>query len=569
MNDLWNGPGAAHRRTIYKGAGYSDHDIRTKPHIGIANAFTEVSPAHAHLRILADAVKQGVWEAGGLPLEFGVPATCGNVAMGTEEMKYELAGRDVVAMSIEFVSRVHAFDGLVMLSSCDNIIPGQMLAAARLDIPSVLLTGGPMYPGAWRGRKVLTPDINVYGLSGVLPGEFEEMEDAACPGYGACAVMGTANTMQILSEVLGFSLPGTSTIPAATAARIRTAREHGRAAVNLIKRGMRPREMVKRGNILNAVVADLAIGGSTNAVLHLLSLARDLDIDLSLDDFGTLGKQIPCICAVRPNGPHTIVDLYQEGGVPAVLAALAGKLDLDTQDVTGVSLRERFAGTPVSPRGRADAVAGSPGGCVAEKEKSRGEVIKTLDDPVTRSSGLAVLKGNLAPDGAIIRSSGVPAGMRRFSGPAKVFHNDSDGLRGVEGGEVVPGDVIVIRYEGCRGAPGMKEIMLTTDAMVARGLDRSVGLVTDGRFSGFNYGPIVGHVSPEAMDGGPIALVENGDVITVDIDRGILQLEVPGPELERRKAMWRRPAPKTTRGLLALYAATCRPAHEGGAMQNW
>ncbi len=555
MNDLWNGPGAAHRRTIYKGAGYSDHDIRTKPHIGIANAFTEVSPAHAHLRILADAVKQGVWEAGGLPFEFGVPATCGNVAIGTEEMKYELAGRDVVAMSIEFVSRVHAFDGLVMLSSCDNIIPGQMLAAARLDVPSVLLTGGPMYPGIWRGRKVLTPDINVYGLSGVLPGEFEEMEDAACPGYGACAVMGTANTMQILSEVLGFSLPGTATIPAATAARIRAARESGRAAVGVVKRGTRPSQMVKRGNILNAVVTDLAIGGSTNAVLHLLSLARDLDVDLSLDDFGTLGEETPCICAVRPNGPYTVVDLHEEGGVPAVLAALAGKLDLDAQDVTGMSLRERLAG--------------------AGKRHLTGEgrgpdaVIRTLEDPVTASSGLIVLKGNLAPDGAIIRASGVPAGMRYFSGPAKVFQNDSDGLKAVEAGKIVPGDVIVIRYEGCRGAPGMKEIMLTTDAMVARGLDRSVGLVTDGRFSGFNYGPIVGHVSPEAMDGGPIALVENGDTITVDIDGGLLRLDVPTPELERRMALWHRPAPKTTRGLLALYAATCRPAHEGGAMQNW
>ena len=547
MNSLWNGPGAAHRRTIYKGAGYSDYDIRTKPHIGIANTFTEVSPAHAHLRILADAVKQGVWEAGGLPLEFGVPATCGNVAIGTEEMKYELAGRDVVAMSIEFVSRVHAFDGLVMLSSCDNIIPGQMLAAARLDIPSVLLTGGPMYPGVLRGRKVLTPDINVHGLSGVLPGEFEEMEDAACPGYGACAVMGTANTMQILSEVLGFSMPGSATIPAATAARIRAARESGRAAVNLVRRGVRPSQMLKRGNILNAVIVDLAIGGSTNAVLHLLSLARDLDIDLRLDDFGALGSEIPCICAVRPNGPYTVVDLHEEGGVPRVLGALSPKLDLEAQDVTGLSLRERLVGVVTGP----------------------GEVIKTLDDPVKASSGLSVLKGNLAPRGAIIRSSGVPDDMRRFSGPAKVFHNDSEGLQAVERGEIVPGDVIVIRYEGCRGAPGMKEIMLTTDAMVARGLDRSVGLVTDGRFSGFNYGPIVGHVSPEAMDGGPIALVENGDIIAVDIDRGLLRMDVPKPELQRRKAEWRRPPAKTTRGLLALYAATCRPAHEGGAMQNW
>jgi dihydroxy-acid dehydratase len=539
---------------IYKGAGYSDDDIRTKPHIGIANTFTEVSPAHAHLRSLAEAVKQGVWEAGGLPFEFGVPATCGNVAIGMEEMKYELAGRDVVAMAVEFVSRVHAFDGLVMLSSCDNIIPGQMLAAARLDIPSVLLTGGPMYPGVWRGRQVLTPDINVYGLSGMLPREFDEMEDAACPGYGACAVMGTANTMQILSEVLGFSLPGTATIPAATAARIRAARESGRAAVDLIRRGVRPSEMLKRGSLLNAVIVDLAIGGSTNAVLHLLSLARDLDIDLSLDDFDRLSDDTPCICAVRPNGPYTVVDLHDEGGVPAILSVLSGKLDLETRDVTGLTLAERLDGTRPCPGG---------------SNLCPGAVIKTPEDPVSASSGLSVLRGNLAPDGAIIRSSGVPEDMRRFSGPAKVFHNDSEGLQAVEKGEIVPGDVIVIRYEGCRGAPGMKEIMLTTDAMVARGLDRSVGLVTDGRFSGFNYGPIVGHVSPEAMDGGPIALVKNGDIITVDINGKVLRLDVPEPELQCRRAAWHRPSPKTTRGLLALYAATCRPAHEGGAMQNW
>ncbi|MGE5542649.1 MAG: dihydroxy-acid dehydratase, partial [Bacillota bacterium] len=346
---------------------------------------------------------------------------------------------------------------------------------------------------------------------------------------------------------LGFSLPGSATIPATTAARVRAARESGRAAVNLVKRGARPSDMLKRGNILNAVIADLAIGGSTNAVLHLLSLARDLNIDLSLESFDELSSETPCICAVRPNGPYTVVDLHNEGGVPAILKALSEKLDLEACDVTGRSLRQRLSEVRASP----------------------GRVIKTIKDPVSSSSGLSVLKGNLAPDGAIIRSSGVPENMRRFSGPAKVYSNDSEGLEAVEKGEIVPGDVIVIRYEGCKGAPGMKEIMLTTDAMVARGLDRSVGLVTDGRFSGFNYGPIVGHVSPEAMDGGTIALVENGDIITVDIDKRQLLLNVPETELQRRKLAWRRPAPKTTRGLLALYAATCRPAHEGGAMQNW
>lgn len=543
----WEGPDAAHRRVIYKGVGYSDDDIRNKPHIGIANTFSEASPAHAHLRMLADAVKQGVWEAGGVPFEFGVPATCGNIAIGSEDLKYELAGRDVVAMSIEFVSKVHAFDGLVMLSSCDNIVPGQMLAAARLDVPSVIVTGGPMFPGQHKGKRVLTPDINVSVLSGMTSTEFAEMEDAACPGYGACAVMGTANTMQILSEVLGFSLPGSATIPATMAARIRAARESGRAAVRLAEEHMTPTTLLTRGALLNAVIVDLAIGGSTNAVLHLIALANEVGLSLSLDDFARLGKDVPCVCAVRPSGPYSVVDLHFAGGVPAVMKVLEDRLDTSVVGVSGRSLEDLLAGVEVSP----------------------GDVLRTVEDPVTPDSGLTVLRGNLAPDGAIIRTSGVPEGMKRFTGPARVFDGDAAALEAIESGVVKPGDVIVVRYEGCKGSPGMKEIMLSTDALVARGLDRSVGLITDGRFSGFNHGPIVGHISPEAFDGGPIALVRDGDVITVDVHRGRVDVALPEEELKARRSAWKRPAPKVTKGMLALYAATCRPAHEGGAMQLW
>lgn len=545
--EYWMGPDAAHRRVIYKGAGYSDQDIRNKPHVGIANTFSEASPAHAHLRMLAEAVKQGVWAAGGVPFEFGVPATCGNIAIGSEELKYELAGRDAVAMAIEFVAKVHHFDGLVMLSSCDNIIPGQLLAAARINVPSILVTGGPMLPGLWKDKKVLTPDINVAVFGEVTPGEFSEMEDAACPGFGACAVMGTANTMQILTEALGMALPGTSTIPAVDAGRIRAARESGHAVVELIKKGITPRDIITKGALSNATAVDLAVGGSTNAVLHILSLARELGEPFGLDDFDRISREIPCICAVKPNGPYNVVDFHQAGGVPAVQKLLAERLDLAAVNVSGSNLKEVLSGITLQT----------------------GDVMKSLDDSADQDSGLTVLKGNLAPNGAIIRSSGVPENMKYFSGPAKVFNGDAAALEAVQNGDIKPGDVMVVIFEGPKGSPGMKELMLSTDALVARGLDHSVGLITDGRFSGFNHGPIVGHISPEAFEGGPVALVQDGDIITVDIRQRRVDVQLSEEEIAKRKAVWKRPESKETRGMLALYAATCRPADEGAAMQTW
>ena len=547
MQYYWDGPGAAHRRVIYKGAGFCDGDIRNKPHIGIANAFSEVSPAHIHLRMLADGVKQGVWEAGGMPLEFGVPSTCGNVAIGTEELKYELAGRDAVAMAVEFVTRVHNFDGLVLLSSCDNIVPGQLMAMARLNVPSVLVTGGPMLTGSYRGEEIATPDVNTGVLSGGTLDDLAGMEDAACPGFGACPVMGTANTMQILSEVLGLVLPGTSTIPAVMAGRLRAARDSGRAVVRMARSQVAPREILTRESLLNAATVLLAIGGSTNGVLHLLSLARELSVPLSLDDFDRLSREVPLVSLVRPNGRYSVVDLHAAGGVPALLKNLEGMLHLDTLGVSGKTLRETLEGAPL-PDGR---------------------VIRPVDDPVTPDSGLAFLKGNLAPGGAVIRTSGMAQAMRRFQGNARVFDGDSLALQAIERGDIKAGDMVVVRYEGCRGAPGMKEIMLSTDALVARGLDDCVGLITDGRFSGFNHGPIVGHICPEAFDGGPLALLRDGDNIALDVDARTLDVELSQEELEARRAKWMPPAPRVSRGMLALYAATCRPSSEGGAMQTW
>jgi len=545
-NRFWDGPEAAHRRVIYKGAGFSDSDIRNKPHIGIADTFSEGSPSHIQMRALADAVKQGVWEAGGFPVEFGVPSTCGNIAIGTEGMRYELAGRDAVAMSIEFVQSVHQFDGLVMLACCDNIVPGTILAGIRTKTPTIVVTGGPMFPGHHKGKEVMTPDVNVGVFSGEIPADFCGMEDVACPGPGACAVMGTANTMQILTEVLGLSLPGSATIPAVFADRIRAARESGRRAVALAKAGIKPQDIITKDSLDNATIVDLGIGGSSNAVLHILSIAYELGIPYSLDEFDSR-NDIPCICGVRSAGPYSIIDLHFAGGVPAVEKLLQPYLHLDVHNVAGSTLAQ----------------------VIQDAHPVLGGVLRPLDQPWHDCSGLTVLRGNLAQNGAIIRTTGVPEAMRKFTGPARVFNSDHECCLAILAGKIKPGDVIVLRYEGVKGSPGMNELMQSTDALVAQKLDHCVGLISDGRFSGFNYGPIVGHISPEAMEGGNLAFVEEGDIITVDCYKKELNLHVDETILKERRAKWQKPEPKVQHGLLALYAATARPSHEGGAMQNW
>lgn len=545
-NAFWDGPGAAHRRVIYKGAGYTDDDIRNKPHIGIANTYNEGSPAHGQMRALCEAVKQGVWEAGGVPVEFGAPSTCGNIAIGTECMRYELAGRDVVAMSVEFVASVHQFDGLVLGACCDNIIPGMLLAAIRTNIPSIVITGGPMFPGCYKGQKLITPDINVGSFADEIPEDFDKMEDACCPGAGACAVMGTANTMQILTEVLGMSLPGSATIPAPLADRIRAARESGRRAVELAREKIRPRDIITKDALDNATAVDLAIGGSSNAVLHILAIAAELGIPYSLDEFDKR-ENIPCICGVRSAGPYSVVDLHYAGGVPAVEKLIAQYLHLDARNVGGSTLKE----------------------VIEMANPVLGGVLRPLDKPWHDCSGLAILKGNLAEQGAVVRTTGVKENMRRFRGPARVFDCEADCAAAILGDQIHPGDVIVLRYEGVKGSPGVNELMQATDALLAKKLDDCVGLITDGRFSGFNYGPIVGHISPEAMEGGNLALVEEGDMIVVDCYDKKLFVEVDDAVLAERRKHWKAPEPKVKKGLLSLYAATARPSHEGGAMQNW
>ena len=545
---LFEGIEGARRRAIYKANGFTDEDL-LRPHIGIVNTFNEAAPGHAHMRQIAEAAKAGVWQAGGTPFEFGTISTCGAPCVGTESkaLRYELVIRDVICGSIEIVAMEHMFDGLVLLSSCDSIIPAELMAAARLDIPSILVTGGPMLPGKFEGRDIVMSQLDEACLGGVAAKTYSEqqireMEEVACPGPGACSLMGTANTMQILSEALGMTLSGTSTIPAVSSRRQMAARRSGRQIVELVKKDVTPSRIMTRNALLNAIVVDLAIGGSTNAVLHLLTFARELGTELALDDFDRLSRKVPCICSVIPNGPHTVVDFHEAGGVPAVINEIKDFLHLDCLTVNGTPLRENIAG---------------------KKSLNQG-VISNIKNPFHETGGLAVLKGNLAPGGAIARPTSFKPEMLKHCGPAKVFDSDEDALKAIYDRRIQKGDVVVIRYEGPIGAPGMREMMLSTDALVGMGLDREIALITDGRFSGFTQGTAVGHIAPEAMAGGPIAVVRDGDIIEIDILDRSLTIRLTDDEIKKRLKRWKAPEPKIKKGVLTIYSRLAQQA-DGGA----
>lgn len=545
----WNAPEAAQRRVMYKAAGFEDKDIRQRYHISIANAFSEASPGTAHLRQLAQYVKDGIWSNGGMPLEFGIPSTCANLSNGAETIKLDLAMRDFVADSIELVTQIQNFDALVILASCDNIIAGAYLAAARINIPTIIVPGGSMITGSCNGKRVVAADMDVAVLSGDLK-KVAEMEELVCPSVGACPSMGTANTMQILGEAMNLVLPGAGSIPAVDSGIYRRAKEAGQLIVDLAREDKKPSDLITKNILLNTIMTDMAIAGSTNAVLHILAIANELNLDLTMDDFDQLSEEIPCICGVMPSGPYTISDYYQNGATPTLMKALEKKLHLDEPALIGETWREFLSGVDAS---RLEGNA----------------VIKTLEHPLFNKPGLKVLKGNLSEGGAIVRPTGVPDSMMTFRGPAKAYDHEMLAYEALLRGEIKEGDVVVVRYEGCKGAPGMKEIMQMTDALVALGYSEKVALITDARFSGFNHGAIIGHVSPEAFDGGMIALVENGDMIDIDIRKGTIVLEISQEEAEKRRATWVQPEPKITKGAIRTYAMNCLPAHQGGAMQRW
>jgi dihydroxy-acid dehydratase len=546
---FFKGIEGARRRSIYHACGYSTYDLN-RPHIGIVNAFNEATPGHTHLRSLAEAVKSGIWQAGGIPFEFNTISTCGAICVGTKHLRYELVIRDIIAASIEIVATEHLFDGLVLLSSCDSIIPGQILGAIRVNVPSLMVTGGPMLPGNYQGRKILQNEFDEIVLSysdtsTVSSKEINSMEELINPTPGACPLMGTANTMQILSEALGLTLPKTSTIPAVFSAKVATARAAGRRIVEMVHQGLSIHKIMTLPALRNAIRVDMAIGGSTNAVLHLLAFAQELGLPLPLEEFDQISRQIPCICSVIPNGPYDVTEFHSAGGVPAVFKELKEVLDLKALNVTGATVGE----------------------IIAQAINQNQQVIRPLTDAANVHGGLAILRGNLCPKGAICRPSSFKPQMLKFSGRAQVFDSDEEAYQAIRNGSIKSGTVIVVRYEGPQGAPGMREVMLSTDAIFGMGLDSSVALITDGRFSGFTRGACIGHITPEAMIGGPIALIQDDDTIDIDIPRRILNLQVGAIELTHRRSLWVQPEPEVKRGILAIYSVLAGQADTGAMLQ--
>lgn len=547
--ELFSGKGSSSRRAIYKGCGYDDDDL-SRPLIGIVNTANDAGLGHAHLDRLAKRVRAGILQAGGTPFEFGTIATCGAVPIGMPHFRFELVIRDVIASSVEIMTGVQLLDGLVLLASCDSIIPGVLIGAIRADVPAIIITGGSQEVCKINGRNTVMSELDqlVFGADYASEEAREKiryLEDHVCPGPGACSLMGTANTMQILMEGLGMALPGSSTVPAVYAEKERYATQTGRRIVELVKRNIKPRDILTREALLNGVILTLAIAGSTNAVLHLLSFAREVGVELTLDDFDRLSEAVPVISRVIPTGKASVVDLYHAGGVPAVIGEMKDFLYKDCLTVSGHTIGE-----------------------IAAAGKSLDhEVLTTVDEPVFKNGGIVVIRGNLSPNGAICRTTTISEKSRKFEGPARVFHSDEEAHAAVVSGKIKNGDVVVIRYEGPRGAPGMREMMMTTDALVGLGMGQEVFVLTDGRFSGFTEGAAIGHISPEAAVGGVIAVVEDGDTIKIDIDARSANLCVPDEVIKERLAKWQPPL-KRSRGILGIYAKTALQAHEGGMIDD-
>jgi len=541
----------APHRSLFKAMGYIDEEL-ARPLIGIVNSQNEVVPGHVHLDLIAEAVKTGVRIAGGTPIEFPAIGVCDGIAMNHAGMKYSLASREIIADSVEIMTQAHAFDGLVLIPNCDKIVPGMLMAAARLNIPAIVISGGPMFTGKYKGRDVSLSNI-FEGVGAVRGGrmseeELADMEDAVCPGCGSCAGMFTANTMNCLTEVLGMSLPGSGTIPAVTAARKRLAKVTGMKIMELVEKDIKPLDIMTEKSFANTIAADMALGGSTNTVLHLPAIAHECGISLGLDSFQEINEKVPHLCKLSPAGSHHIQDLDEAGGIPAVLAELnkKGVLNLDLMTVTGKTVEDNIAG----------------------KKIYNPEVIRPLDNPYSEKGGLAILKGNIAPWGSVVKEAAVAPEMLSHKGPARVFESEEEIVQALIDGKVKKGDVIVIRYEGPKGGPGMRE-MLTPTAMVAGlGLDKDVALITDGRFSGATRGASIGHISPEAAEGGPIAAVRDGDIIEIDIPNCRLNVLITDDELKSRMAEWKPRDPKVTRGYLARYAKLVTSASTGAVLKD-
>jgi dihydroxy-acid dehydratase len=534
-------------RALYCAAGVPQAAMG-KPFIGLATSYTDLVPGHVGMRALERAVENGVHAGGGYPFLFGVPAVCDGIAMGHRGMHYSLPLREIVADLVESVAEAHALDGLVLLTNCDKITPGMLMAAARLDIPCIVLTAGPMHSGRIGNRRLsLVTDtfeaVGRFQRGEIGAAELSRLEAEACPGEGSCQGLYTANTMACLTETMGMSLPGCATALAGMSKKRHIAYASGARAVELVRKNVTARKILTKAAFANATRVDLALGGSSNSVLHLLAIAREAGVDLPLSEFDRLSRETPQLTTVTPGGPHMMEDVEYSGGIPAILNRLLPFLKKNPT-VSGEEI------TAIARRGR-----------VLDDG-----VIRTLKAPVRKEGGLAILTGNLAPGGAVVKQSGVDPSMFVFRGKARVFDSEEAAMAAIMGGKIRPGSVVVIRYEGPRGGPGMREMLSPTAAIMGMGLGTKVALITDGRFSGGTHGPCIGHISPEAMEGGPIALVREGDPIVLDIPKRKLSLDVPAAELARRRKRWKAPAPKVTKGYLSRYAKLVRSAGEGAVV---
>ncbi len=545
------GAGRAPNRSLLYALGMTRQEVE-RPLIGVVCSWNEIVPGHMHLDKLAEAVKAGVLAAGGTPIVFPAIAVCDGIAMGHVGMKYSLVTRDLIADSTESMVMAHQFDGLVMIPNCDKNVPGLLMAAARLNIPAIVCSGGPMlaghFPDGRRGcLSTLFEAVGAYHAGKLDEAGLLDSEERSCPSCGSCSGMYTANTMNCLCEALGMALPGNGTIPAPYSARIRLAKQTGMQIMELVRKDIRPRQIMTEQAFHNAEAVDMALGGSTNTMLHLPAIAREAGVTITLETVNEISARTPNLCHLAPAGDAYVEDLDLAGGVPAVMKELSRKALVDTTVLTctGATLEENLRGVSVR----------NP------------EVIRPLEKPFLANGGIAVLKGNLAPDGCVVKQAAVAPEMMRHTGPARVFDSEEDALASIYGGKIQAGDVVVIRYEGPRGGPGMREMLYPTSAICGMGLGASVALITDGRFSGATRGAAIGHVSPEAAAGGPIALIQEGDLVEVDIPANRITLKVAPEELERRRQNWTAPAPKVTTGYLARYAKLVSSADKGAILQ--
>ncbi len=536
-----------HRALIYA-TGVPKRDI-DRPFIGLASSFTDLIPGHIGMRELERCIEKGIHSGGGYSFVFGIPGICDGIAMGHEGMHYSLPSRELIADMVESIARAHALDGLVLLTNCDKITPGMLMAAARLDIPSIIVTAGPMFSGRYRGRRLSFVRDTFEAMARfkkgeIEKGELEACELGACPGPGSCQGLYTANTMNCLTEALGMSLPGCGTALAVSSEKRRIAFMSGEQIVSMVRDGLTSRKILTRDAFENAIRLDLALGGSTNSILHLKAIAHSAEVDLPLETFDRLSRETPHLTSIRPAGDHFMEDLDAAGGVRGVLYRLKDSVK-DSITVTGRGLLENIGSLKYIDE----------------------EVIKPIDQPYHQEGGIAILRGNIAPDGAVVKQSGVSPSMMRFSGRARVFDSEEGAMKAIMDGDVKSGEVLVIRYEGPKGGPGMREMLAPTAALMGMGLGESVALITDGRFSGGTRGPCIGHVSPEAMEGGTIALVRDGDEIEIDIPGRRLDLKVEDRELKKRRTSWTPPEPKIKKGWLARYSRFVTSADRGAVLE--